>query len=148
MATKAMVMSAWEGIARRMNWEDDQRDLVIIMAVTVSSTFGLLAHQTQKNAETLQIPVVTSVGIVGGYLCLSRTSSAAKRWWAAKRLSFKRHEHGEVEVLEHGEGEVLDHGEGEVLELDETWSMERLSGEGSGSPPADESRVTRRSSSQ
>lgn len=140
MATKAMVMSAWEGIARRMNWEDDQRDLVIIMAVTVSSTFGLLAHQTQKNAETLQIPVVTSVGIVGGYLCLSRTSSAAKRWWAAKRLSFKRHEHGEVEVLEHGEGEVL--------ELDETWSMERLSGEGSGSPPADESRVTRRSSSQ
>jgi len=140
MATKAMVMSAWEGIARRMNWEDDQRDLVIIMAVTVSSTFGLLAHQTQKNAETLQIPVVTSVGIVGGYLCLSRTSSAAKRWWAAKRLSFKRHEHVEVEVL--------DHGEGEVLELDETWSMERLSGEGSGSPPADESRVTRRSSSQ
>jgi hypothetical protein len=66
-------------------------------------------QQTQACAETLQ----TSVGLtllILGIACFGPIMTTLRRWRAAWKLSFRRKDHGEVELYEFEETAGSEHG--------------------------------------
>ena len=108
MVSVAMVMSTMEDLMRRMNWTKDEEKMVIIISVTVRPT-NHARFNRRKHAEKLQ----TSVGLTLLFLaiaCFGPIMTALRRWRAAWKLSFRRKDHGEVELYEFEETAGSDHG--------------------------------------